>query len=132
MLMLVVNGRHEMFSLQVTYVNLYRLIVILLYIFPMKNDVLIMLGKYKDSQFLLMTFSWESGIKSSIQNILLQIEVFRNSIFFKKKKSFWRTCVLFWGHWYPCFGFLVTSPSGFKARVGCLICIAEVNVMYIS
>ena len=22
------------------------------------------------------------------------------------------------GHWYPCFGFLVTSPMGFKARVG--------------
>ena len=21
------------------------------------------------------------------------------------------------GHWYPCFGFLVTSPLGFKARV---------------
>ena len=25
---------------------------------------------------------------------------------------------LFWGHWYPCFGFLVTSSLGFKARVG--------------
>ena len=24
----------------------------------------------------------------------------------------------YWGHWYPCFGFLVTSPLGFKARVG--------------
>ena len=23
-----------------------------------------------------------------------------------------------WGHWYPCFGFLVMSPLGFKARVG--------------
>ena len=22
-----------------------------------------------------------------------------------------------WGHWYPCFGLLVTSPLGFKARV---------------
>ena len=32
---------------------------------------------------------------------------------------FWRTWVLFlWGHWYPCFGLLVTSPLGFKARVG--------------
>ena len=28
--------------------------------------------------------------------------------------------VLFWGHWYPCFGFLVTSALGVKARVGCL------------
>ena len=46
-------------------------------------------------------------------------------------KSFWRTHVLFWGHWYPCFGFLVTSPLGFKARVGCLIRIAEANVMYV-
>ena len=26
--------------------------------------------------------------------------------------------VLFWGHWYPCFGLLVMSPLGFKARVG--------------
>ena len=46
-------------------------------------------------------------------------------------KYFWRTIVLFWGHWYPCFGFLVTSPLGFKARVGCLIRIAEANVMYV-
>ena len=31
---------------------------------------------------------------------------------------------------YPCYGFLVTSPLGFKARVGfCLICIAEANVI---
>ena len=43
---------------------------------------------------------------------------------------FWRTHthVLFWG---PCFGFLVTSPLGFKARAGCLIHIAEANVMYV-
>ena len=48
-------------------------------------------------------------------------------------KSFWRTHVLFWGHWYPCFGFLVTSPLVFKARVGsALFAIsAEANVMYI-
>ena len=31
---------------------------------------------------------------------------------------FWRTIVLLWGHWHPCFGFLVMSPQGFKARVG--------------
>ena len=24
----------------------------------------------------------------------------------------------FGDHWYPCFGFLVTSPLGFKARLG--------------
>ena len=31
---------------------------------------------------------------------------------------FWLTHVLFWGHWNPCCGFLVTSPLGFKAKVG--------------
>ena len=31
---------------------------------------------------------------------------------------FFKNFVHFWGHWYPCFGFLVTSPLGFKARVG--------------
>ena len=53
--------------------------------------------------------------------------------FFFLKKYFWQTHthVLFWGHWYPCFGFLVTSPLGFKARVGCHIRIAGANVMYI-
>ena len=54
-------------------------------------------------------------------------------LFFIFFKYFWRTHthVLFWGHWYPCFGFLVTSPLGFKARAGCLIRIAEANVMYV-
>ena len=32
------------------------------------------------------------------------------------EKSFWWTHVLLWGHWYPCFGLLVTSPLGFKAE----------------
>ena len=27
-----------------------------------------------------------------------------------------------WGHWYPCFGLLVTSALGFKARVDSLAC----------
>ena len=39
----------------------------------------------------------------------------------------------FWGHWYPCFGFLVMSPLGFKARVGSALfaIFVEANVMYI-
>ena len=39
----------------------------------------------------------------------------------------------FGGHWYPCFGFLVTSPLGFKARVGSALfaIFAEANVTYI-
>ena len=32
----------------------------------------------------------------------------------------------------PVFGFLVASPLGFKARVGCLIHIAEAYVIYIA
>ena len=35
------------------------------------------------------------------------------------------------GHWYPCFGFLVTSPLGFKVRVGSALfafCRGECNV----
>ena len=32
--------------------------------------------------------------------------------------NFCWTHVHLWGHWYPCFGLLVTSPLGFKARVG--------------
>ena len=36
--------------------------------------------------------------------------------------NIWWTHVLLWGHWYPCFGLLVTSPLGFKAK-------AEVNLM---
>ena len=61
---------------------------------------------------------------------LKSLSKYLNIIFFFK--SFWQTHVHFWGHWYPCFGFLVTSPQGFKARVGCLIRIAEANVMYIT
>ena len=39
----------------------------------------------------------------------------------------------FWGHSYPCFGFLVRSPLGFKARVGSALFdfFAQANVMYI-
>ena len=51
--------------------------------------------------------------------------------FFFFLKVFGGHMSFFLGHWYPCFGFLVTSPLGFKARVGCLICIAEANVMYV-
>ena len=36
-------------------------------------------------------------------------------------KTNWWTHVLLWGHWYPCFGLLVTSPLGSKVRVGSLI-----------
>ena len=41
------------------------------------------------------------------------------------------THVLFLGKCYPYFGFLVTYPLGFKARVGCLIPVAEANIIYI-
>ena len=49
----------------------------------------------------------------------------RNAYVFKRQSRYLLflkfladTHVLFLGHWYPCFGFLVMSPLGFKARVG--------------
>ena len=35
-----------------------------------------------------------------------------------------------WGHWYPCFGLLETSPYSFKARVGSLLPGRGVYVTY--
>ena len=69
----------------------------------------------------------------SIFFFMLHVQVQKIVFFLKKKKVFWRTHVLFGGHWYPCFGFLVTSPLGFKARVGSALfaIFAEANVMYI-
>ena len=54
-----------------------------------------------------------------------------NMILFFFLKFLTDTRVLFSGHWYPCFGFLVTSPLGFKARVGSALfafCGGECNV----
>ena len=44
-------------------------------------------------------------------------------------KIFWGTQFLLWGHWYPCFGLLVTSALGFKARVDhpLLACFVDVH-----
>ena len=52
-------------------------------------------------------------------------------------KIFWRTHVLSWGYWYPCFGLVVISPLGFKARVGslihtcrrCIICFPKIHLL---
>ena len=40
------------------------------------------------------------------------------SIFYFFLKTFGGHESFLWGHWYPCFGLLVMSPLGFKARVG--------------
>ena len=37
---------------------------------------------------------------------------------------------LLWHHWYPCFEFLVTSPLGFKPRVGSLTCTLQSYTWY--
>ena len=44
--------------------------------------------------------------------------------------NFCWTHVHFWGHWYPCFGLLVMSPLGFKARVGRLIQTLQRHMWY--
>ena len=49
-----------------------------------------------------------------------------NGIFFLNVLA--DTCVLFWPHWYLYFGFLVTSPLGFKARAGSEFCRGKCNV----
>ena len=52
------------------------------------------------------------------------------SVFFKITFGGHKSFLL--GHWYPCFGLLVTSPLGFKARVGSLIhALADVYVLHI-
>ena len=44
-------------------------------------------------------------------------------LFFKGHQSFLqRTSVLLWGHWYTCFGLLVTSALGFNTRMEPLTC----------
>ena len=57
----------------------------------------------------------------TLQNFFFFFKVFGGHMYF------------FGGHWYSYFGFLVTSPLGFKARVfSALFAIfAEANVMYI-
>ena len=51
---------------------------------------------------------------------------FAKQILSKKRRAYLHFFKIFgghmiWGHWYPCFGLLVKSPLGFKARVGSLI-----------
>ena len=59
----------------------------------------------------LVIFALKSDMNLHISPLLLVYLL----LFFKFLTD---TCS-FWGggHWYPCFGFLVTSPLGFKARV---------------
>ena len=47
-------------------------------------------------------------------------------------RSWTDTCVPFGSHSYPCFGFLVMSPLGFKDSIGsALFTFEEVNVVFI-
>ena len=76
------------------------------------------------SQVLLMLCKYIFfGYTESIQHTCSFLGCCYNEItFFFFLKFLADTHVLFWGHWYPCFGFLVMSLLGFKA---------EANVMYI-
>ena len=55
-----------------------------------------------------------------LTSFMLQIKHvgFLSFLFFLCFNVFGGDTYPFWGHWYPYFGFLVTSPMGFKARVG--------------
>ena len=73
--------------------------------------------KFRTWTFIIKTknFRFVSKYNYGLDN------AFQNLKFFLLKILFWRTQVLLYGHWYPCFGLLVMSPLGFKARVGSLI-----------
>ena len=81
-------------------------------------------------------FYWLPSITNFQVYILVRLRfsvcfTYRHWFFFLKFFCRTHTHVLFWGHWYPCFGFLVTSPLGFKARVGSVLfafCRGECNV----
>ena len=61
---------------------------------------------------------WFYNSRTSMQE---QISIkLRNSPFYED----------FWDHWYPCFGLLVTSSLGFKARVGSLIHVWQRHMYY--
>ena len=92
--------------------NLFYLNFIILYIWKIR-ELCAWCGELDWSRFW-----WSQNVKGT---------------FFFFFLSFWRTHVLFGGHWYPCFWFLVMSPLGFKARVGSALftIFAEANVMYI-
>ena len=55
------------------------------------------------------------------------------NLFFKASfKNFVGHESFLWDHWFPCFGLLVTSPLGFKAKEGSLIHTWQRNTWYIS
>ena len=49
-------------------------------------------------------------------------------LFFKKN---WRTWVLLWGHWYPCFRLLVMFPLGSKPDGQPYLYLAEVYMLHV-
>ena len=72
-----------------------------------------------------MTFSkWIFVVNCISHHILAKLSHacrFCISSNFFLKKFFGGLKSFLWGHWYHCFGLLVTYPLGFKARVGSLI-----------
>ena len=58
-----------------------------------------------------------------MRSMIRQYASYWNAFLFLKKlfTIFGGHKFFLWGYWYPCFGLLVMSPLGFKARVGSLI-----------
>ena len=67
-----------------------------------------------------MTFFWKPVSNMSVLSRLCwnAENVLVGSMFFVKIIYWTHSQVLLWGHWYPCFGFLATSPLCFNSQSG--------------
>ena len=74
--------------------------------------------RYTENEMTLMRYKLITGARI-LMCYMVQVykEKFAAILFFFFLNFCWAH-VHFWGHWYPCFGLLLTSPLGFKARVG--------------
>ena len=69
---------------------------------------------------------------SSVSFLRLSFLTFFCNNFWVNLKSFCLNKSFSGGHWYPCFGLLVTSPLGFKARVNFSLACFLTCVQWIS
>ena len=83
---------------------------------PFSSHGAYVITKFSGCGVVWITYSgFSSWTLLSDLGILCRLVLQQNfffKIFFGGHESF------LWGHWYPCFGLLVTSPLGFKAKVG--------------
>ena len=72
--------------------------------------------KWRKKQFTLLSL-----LNFLIISLMIECNPIQLGHFSQKNQQFEGLKSFLWDHWYPCFGLMVTSPLGFKARVGSLI-----------